>query len=277
MLITDVRHKKRLIQAGKITWETHLAGDGKRVLFAFHGFNRRYDDLIHLSSLLTGDYKVVSVSLFYHGSQFERVNDIDAFTADELRTGFQELVSAFHVESYSAIGHSFGGRLALNMVEYGPSGLQELFLLAPDALRYHPGYRFLTGNRFGRFLMGNFKKDPSRVISMIKLFGKVGFYSPKTANYFIHQITHQKVRFLVYDSWMTHRLTIPNLDRVAKKINDLAIRTELIFGRSDSLIPISQGKRFQKKILHYGTLHIIEGGHRLYEQTTQIAKIIQYK
>lgn len=269
--------KKRLIKAAKITWETYYAGDGNKVLFAFHGFNRGYEDLIHLSNWLGGEYQIVSVSLFYHGSQYDRKSDVDAFTADELRLGFQELVSSFETESYSVIGHSFGGRLALNMVEYGPPGLRDLFLLAPDALRYHPGYRFLTGNKIGRFLMGNFKKDPSRVISMIKLFGKLGIYSPKTASYFIHQITHQKVRSLVYDSWMVHRLTIPNLSGIAEKINGLGIRTDLIFGKSDSLIPISQGKRFLKKIHRFGTLHLLEGGHRLYEQAEEIAGIIRYK
>lgn len=265
------------IKAGKITWEAHQAGVGPRVLFAFHGFNRGFDDLIHLSPLLEGRYRVVSVSLFHHGSRFEHKGDVNAFTSGELKAGFQALVSSFTTQGYSVIGHSFGGRLALNMVEFGPSGLEELFLLAPDALRYHPGYRFLTGTRLGRFLMGNFNRDPSRVIAMIRLFGKVGIYSPKTANYFINQISHHQVRRLVYDCWMTHRLTIPHLPTVAARINQLKIRTELIFGKSDSLIPTNQGERFLERIKKTGKLHLIDSGHRLYEKTEEVARIIRSK
>lgn len=271
------RQNRLEIRSGKITWETHQAGDGERVLFAFHGFNRGFDDLLHLSNQLSGCYKVISVSLFFHGSSYDRTRDSGAFDREELQSALSALVSAFTSGKYSVMAHSFGGRLALNMVELGPPGLEELFLLSPDALRYHPGYRFLTGTRIGRFLMGNFNKNPSRIIAMVGFFSKIGVYHPKTANYFINQISHPKVRGLVFDSWMVHRLTIPNLKNVAAAINRLRIRTVLIFGKNDKLIPIRQGERFLRRISRNGSLQIIDCGHRLYEKTEELGIIIKTK
>ncbi|MFN5323594.1 MAG: alpha/beta fold hydrolase [Bacteroidota bacterium] len=270
--MSKVQHHE--IQSGKITWHVHVAGTGSHCIFAFHGFNRSYEDLLSLHHHLDGSFRIIAVSLFFHGSQFERLEDTDAFTPNELTVAFSLLVSTFTDGKYAVLGHSFGGRLALNMVEFGPSGLKQLFLLAPDALRYHPGYRFLTGTRLGRYLMGNFKKDPYRVILLIKLFGKLGIYSQQTARFFINQITHPKVRTLVYDSWMTHRLTIPDLQQVAARINNDQIRTTLVFGSRDTVIPIRQAIRFKKKIPELGQLHILDSGHRLYEKTQDLANIL---
>jgi pimeloyl-ACP methyl ester carboxylesterase len=262
------------ISAGRITWEVHLQGDQPQWLFAFHGFNRGFDDWSALATKVSSKYSLAAVSLFHHGSIFTGANDVDAFTPEELRTAFNQLVGTITREQYGVIGHSFGGRLALNMVEYGPPGLKELYLMAPDALRYHPGYRFITGTSFGRYLMGNFRNDPKRIISLIRFFAKLGVYKPRTADYFIHQITHEKSRELVYKCWMSHRKTIPHLGKIVQLLKASKIKTTLIFGAKDTVIPVSQGSRFAKRTYGVSSLHVLDTGHRIYEKTDAISGII---
>jgi pimeloyl-ACP methyl ester carboxylesterase len=262
------------INAGRITWEVHLQGHQPQWLFAFHGFNRGFEDWKALAPKIGSKYSLAAVSLFHHGSAFTGSNDSDAFSPEELKMAFSSLVSRITEEKYGVIGHSFGGRLALNMVEYGPPGLNELYLLAPDALRYHPGYRFITGTSLGRYLMGNFRIDPSRIIGLIRIFAMLGIYKPRTADYFIHQITHKQARELVFKSWMTHRKTIPHLGKIAAIIYESKIKTALVFGSSDTVIPVSQGKRFAKKIHDIRSLHVLDSGHRIYEKTDAVAAII---
>ncbi|MFM7053996.1 MAG: alpha/beta fold hydrolase, partial [Bacteroidota bacterium] len=244
------------------------------LIIAFHGFNRGYHDLLELGSKLEDKFRIAAVSLFHHGSNFTAVNAEDAIEPIELKNAFIELIHALEVDSFSVIAHSFGGRLALNMVELVPDKINQVYLMAPDALRYHPGYRFITGTRLGRYWMGNFRKNPSRVVGLIRLFGKLGVYTKRTADYFIHQITHEKSRELVYRSWMTHRKTIPNLAQIVTNIKAKGIRTHLIFGKNDTVIPVSQGKRIMNKILPYGNLHVLNSGHRLYERKSELASII---
>lgn len=258
----------------RITWQVHLHGKGPELIIAFHGFNRGYHDLLELGTKLEDKFRIAAVSLFHHGSDFNAANAEDAIEPIELKNAFIELIKALEAASFSVIAHSFGGRLALNMVETVPDRINQLYLMAPDALRYHPGYRFITGTKLGRCLMGNFRKNPSRVVALIRLFGKLGIYAKRTADYFIHQITHQKSRELVYNSWMTHRKTIPNLSQVANNIRAKRIQTHLIFGKKDTVIPVSQGERFKRKILPYGHLHVLDSGHRLYERKSELATII---
>ncbi|MFM7902748.1 MAG: alpha/beta fold hydrolase [Bacteroidota bacterium] len=262
------------VHSGRITWQVHLQGIGPELIIAFHGFNRGYQDLLELAPKLEGKFRIAAVSLFHHGSDFESTNAEDAIEPIDLKNAFIELIQALEVDSFSVMAHSFGGRLALNMVELFPDAIKQLFLMAPDALRYHPGYRFITGTKLGRYWMGNFRKNPARVAGLIRLFGKLGVYTKRTADYFIHQITHEKSRELVYRSWMTHRKTIPNLAQIVTNIKAKGIRTHLIFGKNDTVIPVSQGKRFMNKILPYGSLHVLDSGHRLYERKSELAAII---
>ena len=266
--------KRITVRSERITWQVHLHGKGPELIIAFHGFNRGYHDLLELGTKLEDKFRIAAVSLFHHGSDFKAANIIDAIEPTELKNAFIELIKALEAGSFSVMAHSFGGRLALNMAELVPGRISHLYLMAPDSLRYHPGYRFITGTMLGRYWMGNFRKNPSRVIGLIRLFGKLGIYTKRTADYFIHQITHEKSRELVYHSWMTHRKTIPNLAQVAINIRANRIQTHLIFGKNDTVIPVSQGERFLRKILPYGRLHVLDSGHRLYERKSELADII---
>ena len=48
----------------------------------------------------------------------------------------------------------------------------------------------------------------------------------------------------------------------------------MIFGKNDTVIPVSQGERFKNKIHPYGHLHVLDSGHRLYEKKSELAAII---
>jgi pimeloyl-ACP methyl ester carboxylesterase len=266
--------KRISVDSGRITWQIHVYGYGPETLIAFHGFNRSYQDLLDLGSKLEGKFRVAAVSLIHHGSNFAATNAEDAFNTIELKNAFIELIKALDIESFSVMAHSFGGRLALNMVELVPNGIDKLYLMAPDALRYHPGYRFVTGTQLGRYLMGNFRKNPTRVVALIRLFAKLGMYTKRTSDYFIHQITHEKSRELVYLSWMSHRKTIPNLAQIAINIRKKGIITHLVFGNNDTVIPVSQGERFMNRIQPFGRLHVLDSGHRLYERKSELVTII---
>jgi len=102
----------------------------------------------------------------------------------------------------------------------------------------------------------------------------LGIYAKRTSEYFIHQITHEKSRELVYLSWMSHRKTIPNLAQIAINIRKMGIITHLVFGNNDTVIPVSQGERFRNRIQPLGRLHVLDSGHRLYERKSELVAII---
>ncbi len=115
------------MDSGRITWQIHVHGYGPETLIAFHGFNRSYQDLLDLGSKLEGKFRVAAVSLIHHGSNFAATNAEDAFNTIELKNAFIELIKALDIESFSVMAHSFGGRLALNMVELVPNGIDKLY------------------------------------------------------------------------------------------------------------------------------------------------------
>jgi len=259
----------------KIFWKYKKYGTGPLPLIAFHGFNRSPADFEAFEKYLGNRYSIIAPFLLFHGgSRFETDSVTDAFSRAALFGSFKALLDENKADNFSVLGHSFGGRLALNLTEMGLPGQKELFLLAPDGLRFHPGYRILTGSLTGRFLLKKFSENPSFVIAAIRALQHLGIYHEKSATFFINNISHASVRQKVYRSWMSHRETIPSLNNVAAIINKNRIRTKLFFGKYDTIIPVSAGKKFAGMLSDPDTLQILECGHRIYEKHDLISSLI---
>jgi hypothetical protein len=76
---------------------------------------------------------------------------------------------------------------------------------------------------------------------------------------------------------MTLRKIISNSASVKNIIRQYKIQTHLFFGKYDSVIPASIGKKFQRGLEEYITLNILESGHRMTQEKTlkEIFSIIQ--
>lgn len=111
----------------------------------------------------------------------------------------------------------------------------------------------------------------------MKIVSAVGLYNIKAMHFFIHHIEFEPMRYKVFQCWMLHRNTVPDLNKVSEIIQTNKIRLLLFFGKYDIVIPPKLGERFAKKCKKPESLHLLEIGHRLPEKHEEICSIILHQ
>lgn len=263
------------IKLGAFTWSWKEYGYGEKLMLAFHGFNRSPDDYQPFGKWIGNEYTIIAPDLFFHGdSTVEFDKDPPALSRDDLKELIDAILKKYKTTDFEVIAYSFGGRLALNCVEIYKSRVKGLYLMAPDAMRFNPGYFFAVQTFLGRAFFKKYLKDPSPLIKIMKLTASLGLYSAKAMSFYINHIEFEPMRKKVYNCWMLHRNTVPDLQLVTSIIKKENIRLLLFFGKYDIIIPPKLGESFAKKAGKPEALHILEIGHRLPEKHREIAALL---
>lgn len=108
-------------------------GNGKALLFAFHGFADKADLFESISQPLSEYYTVVAIDLPFHGQSswngtFYRPEDIVQI--------IQLLMKHYGYKRCSLICHSMGGRIVLAVLQSLASRLDRLFFVASAGFQY---------------------------------------------------------------------------------------------------------------------------------------------
>lgn len=117
------------LERGDASLELRVTGDSTAptLIFLHHfgGSSRTWDGVIRR---LEGRFRCVAVDQRGFGDS-SAVSDysVAAMTDDVLA-----VVDALNLERYALIGHSMGGKVALNLAARQPAGLEELVLIAPS-------------------------------------------------------------------------------------------------------------------------------------------------
>ncbi len=269
---------KKSIKLKSFTWCWKEYGHGKKLMLAFHGFNRSPEDYQPFGKSLGTEYTIIALDLFFHGSSFvEFDEEPPALSKDDLKELIDAILKQYNAAEFEVIAYSFGGRLALNCVEIYKSRVKGLYLMAPDAMRFNPGYFFAVQTSIGRAIFKKYLKDPSLLLKIMKLTVSLGLYSSKAMGFYINHIEYEPMRKKVYHSWMLHRKIVPDLNKVTNIIKKENIRLLLFFGKYDIIIPPKLGELFAKRVGRPDALHILEIGHRLTEKHGEIAALIRLK
>lgn len=248
-------------------------GSGNELLIAFPGFNRTPDDFKPFAASLGNRYTILAFELLFHGNSYVK-GEPNAFTRDEFHEFISLVLHQYGHSRFSVMAFSFGGRNALNIIEVFADKLDAVYLMAPDAMRFHPSFRFATRTLAGRALFKQVNSNPGLILRLMRWSVKLGLYNQKAMDFFINQISFAPNRKRVYDSWMSHRKTIPRLKTIASLITGYKIPTLLFYGRYDTIIPARQGYRFQSGAKELVQVFIIDCGHRLPEKHHEIGGII---
>jgi len=245
-------------------------------MLAFHGFNRNPDDFMPFGKELGEQYTILAFDLFFHGKSYLK-GEFQApyFTLAELRTVTEKILSIYQAEEFELMAHSFGGRLVFNLVELFPDKVKGIYLMAPDALRFNPGYWFATQTGAGQYIMRRYKQAPGPILSFMRMLPRLGLYSEKAIEFYISQVSYGPVRERVYQLWMGHRKTIVNQKVIARLIRKHRIRFRLFLGRFDSVIPAKAGEKLIRLSGPTASLIYLETGHRVQEKHGVIAGFIR--
>lgn len=251
-------------------------GSGEKVVVCFHGFGRKAEDFEVFQSLIKPNQRIVSINLFAHeGSVFpeERIYNKPLLTSE-----WKELLEAFfkaeNIEHFDMIGYSMGGRIAMKTLELMTERVDSLLLIAPDGFKINPLYRFASGTVLGKWIYRKLIDNPKPLFWIADTAHKLKLINDKLHRFVYVHLDSQAKRQLVYDAWLIHKKMFPDLKNVAHIVNN-GKRFNMVFGKHDSVITPSLGKKMSDIIGSDKHYFEIEAGHQLINERT--AKFLEEK
>jgi pimeloyl-ACP methyl ester carboxylesterase len=246
----------------------HVYGNGNKILLAFHGFGRDGTDFKLLEPTFGKEYKIISFDLFYHGESDYPMNPESInFTGDDLKVLIQQYLKSNSIDTFSILAYSLGGRISFTLLELFPYKIENVYLFAPDGIKYSWGYNFVTKSTIGKYVYKSFIKSPSFIFLIFKLGNAIGLINNSVYKFLRHQLETQPKRQKVYDTWVFFRNIHPDIPNVQHIINTKSINIQLYYGKFDTIIPPRFGKEFVKGLNNKDALHILDSGHNLIKES----------
>ena len=101
------------------------AADAKPLIL-IHGNGGSVDDWLNIAPAMSGRFHVLAIDLRGHGySAWVRDGD---YSTQIMASDVARIIKAFGFESFSVVGHSMGGRVAIAYAASDPAGLEKLVI-----------------------------------------------------------------------------------------------------------------------------------------------------
>lgn len=225
-------------------------GRGDRVLLCLPGYRQGTDAFDALLPPLPGWCCVVMVPPPGGQSCWRG----PAWTPATLATLWTALMAQFPGASWSLLGFSMGGKLAMCLAAAAPVGLvAQVFLLAPDGIRSHPLQAWASRAPAGRALLAWVMRHPVWLQRLAQLAHRSGLLPSFLAGFVAREFSTQRHRAYLAETLRLYgHLSPPGP----------AVPSVLIWGRHDPLLPRRALRRWLRR--HpLARLHLLPGGHLL--------------
>lgn len=112
-----------------------VSGDGDNVVFLLHGLFGSASNLTQLANAIEGRFRVYRIDLRNHGESFH----FDTMSLSEMADDVRRLADAENVEKLALVGHSLGGKVAMQFALSNPERVSHLVVadIAPVAYKPH--------------------------------------------------------------------------------------------------------------------------------------------
>lgn len=243
-------------------WHGRAEGEGNHLLLCLHGYGNQLDLFRGFLNDPPPGYRVVSLDLPLFGKSILNQNTSKIEPLD-LETLLQSIQASFpDLERISLLGFSLGSKVILSMVPVIPLPLEQVVLVSPDGLRIHPLYRFCIYNPLGRGLFKAVLRWPSGFLFVLRML-----YHLKIADAFKYQFVKRQFeqpeqRKLLERVWLGYAALRPKINALATHSTTTATNWHLIWGKKDTILPVSLSERFMQEVPG-AKLHLVDGGHRL--------------
>ncbi len=235
-------------------------GSGPKTVVCFHGYGEEAAIFDFLANYAGNQYTFHSIDLPFHGKT-EWENGLTC-TPTDLQQIVEQIIGT-HNPSFSLMGFSLGGRVALSLYQTIPQKIEKIILLAPDGLKINFWYWLATqtwmGNKFFAFTM----RKPHWFFGLLSLLNKLKLLNASIFKFVKYYIGDAEVRRLLYTRWTTLRKIKPDLQKIKNLTRKNKTPVRLVYGKHDRIILSSVGEKFKKGIEEHCTLTVIHSGHQV--------------
>lgn len=250
-------------------------GHGKQLLIAFHGYSNDSHIFDILQPALQNNYTFVAIDLPIHGGTRWRDG---LFTAHKLNSIISLIVEKEKLpQTYTLMGFSLGGRIAMSLFQQFPQPVSDMILLAPDGLFKGKWYRFIAQSFIGTRITSYFLKRPETALYILNWSKKNHIINAHVYLYAKGLLNSKRERMLLYARWTFMRKMRPSLKKVCKTINLYRVPVKLVFGKGDTITPEHNADYLLANAPSFVEFQEWEAGHLLlrekyYRQLTALFK-----
>ena len=234
------------------------SGSGSRLAICFHGFGTFADTFDWIAQHVPG-YTFIAFDLPFHGLTQWKEKDIKV---DEL-VEVMDLCPEVNGRPFALVGYSMGGRLSLSILQYIPSRITRLLLLAPDGLHVNPWYWFATQTSIGNKVFYQAMHKPGGFVQLVRKSAKIHLVSDGVMKFIDRYMDDKTVRTHVYQVWTAFRKFRPDLKKIESEILQRKIPVTLIYGKFDNVIPFAPGQQFAKRLGALSQFTVLDCGHQV--------------
>ncbi len=212
------------------------------------------------------DFTLVAIDMPFHGQT--EWNEGLLFTVNDLINIIDEIRSIHHAtnrSTFSLLGYSMGGRIALQLLEKIPANIERIVLVAPDGLHKNFWYTVSTQTILGNKLFSYTMRKPGKMFATMKLAEKTKLLHQsiiKVAHYYLDEPDE---RIKLYERWTTMRTFKPHLLKLKKIISEHKIPVRFLFGRYDGIILSKRSDIFKDDVQNV-YIAVIDAGHRMMQE-----------
>jgi len=250
------------LKSGRLELAFNTHGVGDHLLIFIHGYGKDKSDFSGLMEELPEQYKSVSLDIPFHGdSENNDLGNEIPISKSEWVSWMNDFIASQKCASFSLIGYSIGGRLALCYAESRPVGLRRLLLLAPDGFIKNPWNILFTRNPLGRFFFRSGMKNGHRTDGFIKLLATAGLLSGRKLKLVEHNIQGKKAKMKLYNTWVMLRELWPEKAWLKDSNGMDWDNVILLMGSHDSMI-LWKSVRYRIPELHMEkSIQVLNSGH----------------
>jgi pimeloyl-ACP methyl ester carboxylesterase len=231
-------------------------GEGKKILFAFHGFGQNPNVFECLRPLLP-EYTIYSFDLLSFGKEPSKQTCISLIN---------EFCNNQAINTFSVLSFSIGSKMALSLVEYFSERIEKLILIAPDGFKKNYWYQFAT-SYLGKKVFWQFIKNPVFFLKIAQFLSKFKILDKHLLRIAQSYTDSPPKRFLVWRTWLSQKYLFPNHKALHKVYQKNEICTQIFTAAKDKICPIAPILTFSKP---YRCIEVIQSPfqhHRLLKET----------
>lgn len=241
-------------------------GNGNNVLLCLHGYGETEHSYHFLEKYLPAGFRIIAVDLPFHGkTQWKEEKE---FTVRQLIAIVDVIFEALSISgtSFTLLGFSMGGRMALSILQAIPHRVNKMILLAPDGLKVNFWYWLATQTSIGHGLFRFTMKYPGWFFSLLKAGNALRLINPSVYKFTRHYVDNGTLRRQLFQRWSGLRKIKPRLESIKVKIANHKMPVVLVYGKYDRIIRHERGSKFSKGIETYCKLIITESGHQVLQE-----------
>jgi len=232
-------------------------GKSDKILLAFHGMGQDFSCFQKFAQTFEKHYTTYLFDLPFHGKS--KVNET-IITKEIWKAYLEKFLEENHIQRFSIISFSMGGRFALATLEAFSDKIESAFLLAPDGITKNPMYQLATSSFFTRAIFKKILTNNHKFYGFVDLFKRIGIVHESVVKFAKSIVNTPEKQEQLYRSWIGIRSLTFDHKKLAQLIDHQNITLQIFMGKYDKLLPVSSIFPLTKRLKNH-ELIIFESAH----------------